>query len=159
MNEIYHLPWDLQHHCWTKNSPKIHLFKTLSQFSPATDLEAVGSTKGGFGENGFLLPHILGCYPPESVKHLVPVSVSLVESECPGTLMIMIWHQVFIGLPSRQETLLEPCENSGKSHRWCHLHTSCQIIVINDYFQLHSLKERETQIVTCWAAPTAAKNN
>ena len=31
-----------------------------------------------------MFPHILGCYPPEPVKHLVPMSVSLVEAECPG---------------------------------------------------------------------------
>ena len=31
----------------------------------------------------YLKPHILGCYPPDSKKHLVPVSVSLVQTECP----------------------------------------------------------------------------
>ena len=28
-------------------------------------------------------PIMLGCHPPDSVKHLVPVSVSLVETKCP----------------------------------------------------------------------------
>ena len=31
----------------------------------------------------FFYPHIMGCYPPDSVKHLVPDSVSLMLDECP----------------------------------------------------------------------------
>ena len=48
--------------------------------SPATQYQMVGGAK--YGAN-LLFPHILGCYPPDSVKHLVPESVSLVEAECP----------------------------------------------------------------------------
>ena len=48
-----------------------------------TSFEAVGSTEGGFEVEDLLFPHILGCYPPDSVKHLVPESVSLVQAECP----------------------------------------------------------------------------
>ena len=48
-----------------------------------TNYQAVGSTHGGLGQDNLLYPHILGCYPPDSVKHLVPVSVSLVETDCP----------------------------------------------------------------------------
>ena len=48
--------------------------------SPATQYQMVGGAK--YGEN-LLFPHILGCYPPDSVKHLVPESVSLVETDCP----------------------------------------------------------------------------
>ena len=32
---------------------------------------------------GLLYPHLLGCRPPSSLSHLAPVSVSLVEAECP----------------------------------------------------------------------------
>ena len=33
--------------------------------------------------HGNLHPRILGCYPPESVKHKVPMSVSLMDTKCP----------------------------------------------------------------------------
>ena len=45
--------------------------------SPVTNFQNIQ-----YGGNS-LKPHILGCYPPNSMKHLVPVSVSLVETECP----------------------------------------------------------------------------
>ena len=35
------------------------------------------------GQDNRLYPHILSCIPPASVKHMVPMSVSLVENECP----------------------------------------------------------------------------
>ena len=63
-------------HIWYSNS-------STPVVSPVTSFEAVGSTEGGFGVEDLLIPHILGCYPPDSVKHLVPESVSLVETECP----------------------------------------------------------------------------
>ena len=34
-------------------------------------------------KKGNLYPYILGCYPPDSMKHMVPLSVSLVDSRCP----------------------------------------------------------------------------
>ena len=33
--------------------------------------------------HGNLNPHILGCHPPDSLKHMVPMSVSLVDTKCP----------------------------------------------------------------------------
>ena len=45
--------------------------------SPVTNFQNIQ-----YGGNS-LKPHILGCYPPDSMKHLIPVSVSLVETECP----------------------------------------------------------------------------
>ena len=45
--------------------------------SPVTNFQNIR-----FGGNS-LKPHILGCYPPDSMKHLVPVSVSLMETKCP----------------------------------------------------------------------------
>ena len=63
-------------HLWYKNF-------TTPVVSPVTNYQAVGSTHGGLGHDSLLYPHLLGCYPPDSVKHLVPESVSLVETKCP----------------------------------------------------------------------------
>ena len=63
-------------HIWYNNS-------VTPVVSPVTNYEAAGNTNGGLGKGDLLYPHILGCYPPDSVKHLVPESVSLVETECP----------------------------------------------------------------------------
>ena len=53
--------------------------------SPVTSLQTVGPTHGGLGKGDIVFPHLLGCYPQDSVKHLVPVAVSLVETKCPGS--------------------------------------------------------------------------
>ena len=63
-------------HLWYKNS-------TSPVVSRVTNYQVVGSTNGGLGQDNLLYPHILGCHPPDSVRHLVPESVSLVETECP----------------------------------------------------------------------------
>ena len=63
-------------HIWYNNS-------ATPIVSAVTNYQAVGNTHGGLGQDNLLYPHILGCYPPDSVKHLVPVSVSLVETDCP----------------------------------------------------------------------------
>ena len=60
-------------HIWYNDS-------VIPVISPVTQYQMVGGAK--YGAN-LLFPHILGCYPPDSVKHLVPESVSLVEAECP----------------------------------------------------------------------------
>ena len=52
--------------------------------SSVTNLQEVGPTHDGLGKDDIVFPHLLGCYPPDSVKHMVPVAVSLVETECPG---------------------------------------------------------------------------
>ena len=57
-------------HIWYKNSDS-PVVSPVTKFQPFS----------GFGN--FLAPHLLGCKPPETVSHLVPVSVSLVEAECP----------------------------------------------------------------------------
>ena len=59
-------------HIWYRNSDS-------PVISPVTKVQAML----GFGN--FLAPHLLSCRPPESMKHLVPVSVSLVGTECPGS--------------------------------------------------------------------------
>ena len=59
-------------HIWYKNSDS-PVVSPVTKFQPIL----------GFGN--FLAPHLLGCHPPEWVRHLVPVSVSLVEAECPRT--------------------------------------------------------------------------
>ena len=57
-------------HLWYNNSE-------VPEISPVTNFQNIY-----YGGN-YLNPHILGCYPPDSMKHIVPVSVSLVETECP----------------------------------------------------------------------------
>ena len=61
-------------HLWYKNF-------TAPIVSPARDFYDVDPNKGP--KNYLQYPLILGCYPPDSVKHLVPMSVSLVETRCP----------------------------------------------------------------------------
>ena len=63
-------------HIWYNNS-------ATPVVSPVTNFEEVGSTEDDLGDEDFLYPHILGCYSTDSVKNLFPVSVSLVETECP----------------------------------------------------------------------------
>ena len=59
-------------HIWYNNT-KIPVVSPVTQYKE-------------FGRGGdFLKPRILGCYPPDSMKHLVPMSVSLVETACPGS--------------------------------------------------------------------------
>ena len=57
-------------HIWYNNSG-------IPVISPVTNFQNIQ-----YGGNS-LKPFILGCYPPDSMKHLVPVSVSIVETECP----------------------------------------------------------------------------
>ena len=63
-------------HLWYKNF-------TSPVVSPVTNYQVVGSTNGGLGQDNLLYPHILSCIPPDSVKHLVPMSESLVDNGCP----------------------------------------------------------------------------
>ena len=63
-------------HIWYKNSD-------IPVVSPVTSLQEVARGHGVTQYGGYLKPHLLGCYPPDSAKDLVPVSVSLVEKECP----------------------------------------------------------------------------
>ena len=62
-------------HIWYKNS-------TSPVVSPATNIIPVGRSNA-LGKDGFLYPHILSCNAPDSLKHMVPLSVSLMENECP----------------------------------------------------------------------------
>ena len=65
-----------------KGLPYCHIWYNNTKIpvvSPVTQYKVFG--KGG----DFPKPHILGCYPPDSMKHLVPMSVSLVETACPGS--------------------------------------------------------------------------
>ena len=52
--------------------------------SPVTEFQSIGPTIG-LGKTGLLYPHLLSCRPPETMRHLTPMSVSLVEAECPGS--------------------------------------------------------------------------
>ena len=67
-----------------KGLPFCHIwYKHLDTpvISPVTKyLEKKNAVRSGHGK---LNPHILGCYPPDSVKHMVPISVSLVDTKCP----------------------------------------------------------------------------
>ena len=67
-----------------KKLPFCHLWYnnfTAPIVIPARDFYDVDPDKGP--KNDPQYPLILGCYPPDSVKHLVPMSVSLVETKCP----------------------------------------------------------------------------
>ena len=62
-------------HIWYRNS-------TSPVVTRVKKYEKVGNA-GGLGKRNFFYPHMMGCYPPDSVKHLVPDSVSLMLDECP----------------------------------------------------------------------------
>lgn len=61
-------------HFWYNNS-------ATPIVSRASNFQDVDPTNGHM--NNLQYPLILGCHPPNSVKHIVPMSVSLVETECP----------------------------------------------------------------------------
>ena len=58
-------------HIWYKDSD-IPVVSRVTKFQ-----------KSGKSENGILNPYILGCHPPNSMKHRVPLSVSLMDTRCP----------------------------------------------------------------------------
>ena len=61
-------------HIWYKNS-EVPVVSPVSKYQEDKILRK--------GHNGNLNPLILGCYPPDSMKHMVPMSVSLVATKCP----------------------------------------------------------------------------
>ena len=61
-------------HIWYKNS-EVPVVSPVSKYQEDKILRK--------GHNGNLNPLILGCHPPDSMKHMVPMSVSLVGTKCP----------------------------------------------------------------------------
>ena len=67
-----------------QGSPFCHIwYKNLNNpvVSPVIEYQEIGLRKEH--KRGNLYPYILGCYPPDSMKHIVPMSVSLVDTRCP----------------------------------------------------------------------------